>query len=97
MLIATRLAYLLPEFAMQTNLWLITDELAEILAEYHVLFGSSIDWPETLTNYQRVWMTILRKRFQVTASQTPTDFASGSSVVPLLFGCVEVGERQVLT
>ena len=31
----------------------MTDELAEILAEYHVPLGSSIDGPETLTNYQR--------------------------------------------
>ena len=51
--ISSRLAHLSPEFAMQTNLWLMTDELAEILAEYHVPLGSSIDGPETLTNYQR--------------------------------------------
>ncbi|HJK48532.1 MAG TPA: radical SAM protein, partial [Methanocorpusculum sp.] len=30
--ISSRLAHLSPEFAMQTNLWLMTDELAEILA-----------------------------------------------------------------
>ncbi len=52
-LIRTRLAHLSPEFAMQTNLWLMTDELAEILAEFQVPLGSSIDGPEELTNYQR--------------------------------------------
>lgn len=50
---AHELAHLHPEFAMQTNLWLMDDELAEILAEYHVPLGSSIDGPEDLTNYQR--------------------------------------------
>lgn len=52
-MIQGRLAHLNPEFAMQTNLWLMTDELAEILAEYHVPLGSSLDGPRELTNYQR--------------------------------------------
>ncbi|HJJ90486.1 MAG TPA: TIGR04083 family peptide-modifying radical SAM enzyme [Methanocorpusculum sp.] len=52
-LIESRLAHLSPEFAMQTNLWLMTDEFAEILAEHHVPLGSSIDGPEILTNSQR--------------------------------------------
>ena len=47
------LPHLSPEFAMQTNLWLMDDELAEILAEYRVPIGSSIDGPQELTNYQR--------------------------------------------
>lgn len=47
------LPHLSPEFAMQTNLWLMDDELAEILAEYWVPIGSSIDGPQELTNYQR--------------------------------------------
>ena len=52
-LISRELAHMHPEFAMQTNLWLMTDELAEILAEYHVPIGSSIDGPQDLTDYQR--------------------------------------------
>ncbi len=51
--ISEELAHLTPEFAIQTNLWLMTDELAEIFAEYHVPIGSSIDGPKELTNYQR--------------------------------------------
>ena len=50
---ARELAHLNPEFAMQTNLWLMDDELADILAEFHVPLGSSIDGPRDLTNYQR--------------------------------------------
>jgi uncharacterized protein len=42
-----------PEFAMQTNLWRMTPEIAEILAEYHVPIGSSIDGPEEITDSQR--------------------------------------------
>ena len=52
-LISNGLAHMHPEFAMQTNLWLMTDELAEILAEYHIPIGSSIDGPKDLTDYQR--------------------------------------------
>lgn len=52
-LISNELAHMHPEFAMQTNLWLMTDELAEILAEYHIPIGSSIDGPKDLTDYQR--------------------------------------------
>ncbi|MDO5845865.1 MAG: TIGR04083 family peptide-modifying radical SAM enzyme [Methanocorpusculum sp.] len=52
-MIADGLSHLNPEFAMQTNLWLMDDELAEILAEYRVPLGSSIDGPKELTNYQR--------------------------------------------
>ena len=42
-----------PEFAMQTNLWRMTPEIARILAEYHVPIGSSIDGPEVITDSQR--------------------------------------------
>ena len=52
-MISQGLSHLNPEFAMQTNLWLMDDELAEILAQYHVPLGSSIDGPQDLTNYQR--------------------------------------------
>jgi len=53
LLISKELAFMHPEFALQTNLWLMDDELAEILAEYNVPIGSSIDGPEDLTDYQR--------------------------------------------
>ena len=42
-----------PEFAMQTNLWRMTPEIARILAEYHVPIGSSIDGPEEINDSQR--------------------------------------------
>ena len=38
---------------MQTNLWRMTPEIAEVLAEYHVPIGSSIDGPEEITDSQR--------------------------------------------
>jgi uncharacterized protein len=52
-LLTKGLAHLKPEFALQTNLWRLTDELAEILAEYHVPLGSSIDGPQELNDLQR--------------------------------------------
>lgn len=52
-MIQQELRHLNPEFAVQTNLWLLTDELAEIFAKYQVPLGSSIDGPKELTNYQR--------------------------------------------
>ena len=52
-MLSKELSHMHPEFAMQTNLWLMDDELAEILAEYQVPLGSSIDGPEDLTDYQR--------------------------------------------
>ncbi|MCU0630190.1 MAG: TIGR04083 family peptide-modifying radical SAM enzyme [Methanoregulaceae archaeon] len=42
-----------PEFAMQTNLWRMTPEIAKILAGYHVPIGSSIDGPEDINDSQR--------------------------------------------
>jgi uncharacterized protein len=47
------LSHLKPEFAMQTNLWLLTPELAEILARYNVPLGTSIDGPEEINDLQR--------------------------------------------
>ena len=47
------LAHLAPTFALQSNLWLLTPELAEILAEYQIPIGSSIDGPEEITDAQR--------------------------------------------
>lgn len=40
-------------FAMQTNLWKMTAELAGILAEYDIPIGSSLDGPKELTDFQR--------------------------------------------
>jgi uncharacterized protein len=52
-LLSQGLQHLNPEFAMQTNLWRMTPEIAQILAEYHVPIGSSIDGPEDITDSQR--------------------------------------------
>jgi uncharacterized protein len=52
-MLAGELAGLTPEFAMQTNLWRMTPEIASVLAEYHVPIGSSIDGPEEITDSQR--------------------------------------------
>ncbi len=38
---------------MQTNLWRMTPEIAEVLAEYRIPIGSSIDGPEEITDSQR--------------------------------------------
>ena len=40
-------------FAMQTNLWKLTPELAEILSEYDIPLGSSLDGPQELNDFQR--------------------------------------------
>ncbi len=42
-----------PSFAIQTNLWRMTPELASIFAAYHIPIGSSIDGPEEVTDSQR--------------------------------------------
>jgi len=52
-LLSEGLAHLQPEFALQTNLWRLTPELADVLAEYHVPIGSSIDGPQELNDLQR--------------------------------------------
>ncbi|MDT8357578.1 MAG: TIGR04083 family peptide-modifying radical SAM enzyme [Methanomicrobiaceae archaeon] len=52
-LLAGGLRHLRPSFAMQTNLWKISPEIAEILAEYHVPIGSSLDGPEAINDPQR--------------------------------------------
>ena len=52
-LLSGELKELTPEFAMQTNLWRMTPEIADVLAEYHVPIGSSIDGPEDITDFQR--------------------------------------------
>lgn len=40
-------------FAMQTNLWLMTPELAKILAKYKIPIGSSLDGPKDINDLQR--------------------------------------------
>jgi len=52
-LIAEGLRHLTPAFAMQSNLWKLTPELADILAEYHVPIGTSIDGPPEINDAQR--------------------------------------------
>ncbi len=52
-ILSEELAHLEPTFAMQSNLWLLTPELAKILAEYRIPIGSSIDGPEEITDMQR--------------------------------------------
>lgn len=52
-MLSHELSHLKPEFAMQSNLWLLTPELAGILAEFHVPLGTSIDGPQELNDLQR--------------------------------------------
>jgi uncharacterized protein len=52
-LLAEGLSHLSPEFALQTNLWRMTPDLAEILAEFKIPIGSSIDGPQELNDTQR--------------------------------------------
>jgi len=52
-ILAEGLAHLQPSFAMQSNLWLMTPDLAQILAEYDIPVGTSIDGPESLNDRQR--------------------------------------------
>ncbi|MCX6674907.1 MAG: TIGR04083 family peptide-modifying radical SAM enzyme [Methanothrix sp.] len=47
------LSHLTPNFALQTNLWKLTPELAEVLAEYDIPIGSSLDGPQELNDLQR--------------------------------------------
>ncbi|UTB31838.1 MAG: TIGR04083 family peptide-modifying radical SAM enzyme [Methanobacterium sp. ERen5] len=52
-LIKTELEHLKPALAIQTNLWNMTDDLAELFSTYNIPIGSSIDGPEELNDYQR--------------------------------------------
>jgi uncharacterized protein len=52
-LLTEGLSHLQLAFALQTNLWRLTPELAEILAEYHIPIGSSLDGPQELNDLQR--------------------------------------------
>ncbi|MDD1674238.1 MAG: TIGR04083 family peptide-modifying radical SAM enzyme [Methanomicrobiales archaeon] len=52
-LLSRGLEHLKPEFAMQSNLWLMTPDLARVLAEYPIPIGTSIDGPADLNDRQR--------------------------------------------
>lgn len=52
-LLSEGLSHLNPAFALQTNLWNITPEMAELFHEYNIPIGSSIDGPEELNDLQR--------------------------------------------
>lgn len=41
------------QFAMQSNLWLLTDELCDLFREYGVSLGTSLDGPEPINDAQR--------------------------------------------
>jgi uncharacterized protein len=47
------IGHLEPNFALQTNLWRMTPELAEVLAEHKIPIGSSLDGPQELNDLQR--------------------------------------------
>jgi uncharacterized protein len=40
-------------FGMQSNLWLLTEELCELFSEYRLSLGTSIDGPEEINDAQR--------------------------------------------
>jgi len=52
-LLANELSHLKPAFALQTNLWNMTPELARLFKEYNIPLGSSLDGPEELNDLQR--------------------------------------------
>ena len=52
-LLTGELLHLEPNFALQTNLWKLTPELARVLAQYNIPIGSSLDGPQELNDLQR--------------------------------------------
>ena len=40
-------------YSMQSNLWLLDDEIADLLVENNVILSTSIDGPKEITDYQR--------------------------------------------
>lgn len=52
-LLAEKLSHLKPAFALQSNLWNLTPELAQLFAEYSIPVGSSLDGPRKLNDFQR--------------------------------------------
>jgi uncharacterized protein len=51
--LAKGLKHLHPAFALQTNLWNLTPELARLFKEYNIPLGSSLDGPKELNDLQR--------------------------------------------
>jgi uncharacterized protein len=52
-MLSGELAHIEPNFALQTNLWKLTPELADVLAQYKIPIGSSLDGPQELNDMQR--------------------------------------------
>jgi uncharacterized protein len=52
-LLAKGLKHLHPAFALQTNLWNLTPQLAKLFKEYNIPIGSSLDGPKELNDLQR--------------------------------------------
>jgi uncharacterized protein len=52
-LLAKNLSKFKPAFALQSNLWLLTPDLARLFAEYSIPIGSSLDGPQDLNDLQR--------------------------------------------
>jgi uncharacterized protein len=52
-MLSVELEHITPNFALQTNLWKLTPELAGVLAEYNIPIGSSLDGPQELNDLQR--------------------------------------------
>jgi len=52
-LLSEGLKELKPAFALQTNLWNITPDMAELFHKYNIPIGSSIDGPEDINDLQR--------------------------------------------
>jgi len=52
-MIVNELKDLKPALAIQTNLWYMTDELAELFAQYDIPIGSSLDGPMEINDFQR--------------------------------------------
>ncbi|MBV1754189.1 MAG: TIGR04083 family peptide-modifying radical SAM enzyme [Methanobacterium sp.] len=52
-LFSQELSHLKPAFAIQTNLWLMNTELAQLFAEYNIPIGSSLDGPQDINDFQR--------------------------------------------
>ena len=52
-LLSKRLAHLKPAFALQSNLWLLTPEMAQLFSEYNIPVGSSLDGPKDVNDFQR--------------------------------------------
>ncbi len=40
-------------FSLQSNIWLLSDELIDLFLKYNVVVSTSIDGPEEINDYQR--------------------------------------------